>query len=62
MAKSTRAPRSAADIRTAHTKQKPKPRFVSKAHRLEQGEDTLAFDDIRRVLERAESARRRPKG
>ena len=46
----------------AHTKQKPKPRFVSKAHREEQaGADPLAFEDVRKVLARA-AAPKRPKG
>ena len=52
---------SATEARTAHTKQKPKPRFVSKAHRLEKAGDVLEFDDVRRVLARAESARSRRK-
>jgi hypothetical protein len=38
--------------RTAHTKQKPKPRFVSKAHRLEQDEHQLALDAAPRSAER----------
>jgi hypothetical protein len=40
--------------RTAHTKQKPKPRFVSKAHRLEQNEQqsALALDAAPRPSER----------
>jgi hypothetical protein len=36
MAKGARTTRTA---RTAHTRQKPKPRLVSKAHRLEQDEN-----------------------
>jgi hypothetical protein len=61
MAKGGRAPLSATAARVAHTKQKPKPRVVSKAHRLEDAGDVLEFDDIRQVLERAESARSRKK-
>ena len=61
MAKRARPPLSATAARIAHTKQKPKPRFVSKAHRLEKTGDVLEFDDVRRVLERAESARARRK-
>ena len=57
-----RLPLSATEARIAHTKQKAKPRFVSKAHRLEQVPDRLEFDDVKRVLERAESARKRSKG
>jgi hypothetical protein len=62
MAKRGRAPLSAAAARTAHTKQKPKPRFVSKAHRQDDERDPLAFDDIRRVLARVPPARTRSKG
>ena len=61
MAKRGRLPLSATAARVAHTKQKPKARFVSKAHRLEKAGDVLEFDDVRRVLERAESARARRK-
>ncbi|HUR32579.1 MAG TPA: hypothetical protein VM032_02220 [Vicinamibacterales bacterium] len=62
MAKRGRLPLSATEQRTAHTKQKARPRVVSKAHRQEQGNDPLAFDDVRRVLARAEAARARRKG
>ena len=63
MAKSGRRPLSATDARTAHTKQKPKPRFVSKAHREEQKDiDLLAFDDVRKVLARTAVPKRTQKG
>ena len=62
MAKRAKVTLSASDLRTAHTKQKPKPRFVSKAHRLEKGDDPLAYDDVRKVLARAESTHKKPKG
>jgi hypothetical protein len=39
----------------AHTKQKPKPRLVSKAHRLEQSESQPAFAAVQRFIERTES-------
>ena len=49
-----RRPLSGTEARVAHTKQKPKPRFVSKAHRVDQKDvDPLAFDDVRKVLARA---------
>ena len=49
-------------MRVAHTKQKPKPRFVSKAHREEKGDaDPLAFEDVRKVLARA-AAPKKAKG
>lgn len=57
-----RRPLSGTEARVAHTKQKPKPRFVSKAHREEQKDvDPLAFDDVRKVLARA-AAPKKPKG
>lgn len=62
MSKRGRLPLSATEARIAHTKQKPKPRLVSKAHRLERVPDRLEFDDVKRVLERAESAGKRSKG
>ncbi len=63
MAKTGRRPLSATEARTAHTKQKAKPRFVSKAHR-EEGKDTdpLAFDDVRKVLARVATPKKGPKG
>ena len=63
MAKMGRRPLSATEARIAHTKQKPKPRFVSKAHREEgKGTDPLAFDDVRKVLARATAPKKSPKG
>jgi len=62
MSKRGRLPLSATEARIAHTKQKPKPRLVSKAHRLERVPDRLEFDDVKRVLKRAESAGKRSKG
>ncbi len=57
-----RRPLSGTEARVAHTKQKPKPRFVSKAHREEQKDvDPLAFDDVRKVLARV-AAPKKPKG
>jgi hypothetical protein len=38
--------------RTAHTKQKPGPRFVSKAHRLESDEQQAAVDAASRTIQR----------
>ncbi len=38
--------------RTAHTKQKPKPRFVTKAHRLERDEDQSVLDAAARETAR----------
>jgi hypothetical protein len=62
MAKSRRSVLPAAEARVAHTKQKPKPRFVSKAHVQERkGDDVLAFEDVRRVMEREQSERKRRK-
>lgn len=59
MTKRGRLPVSAAEARVAHTRQKPKPRFVSKAHREElKGVDPLAFDDVRKVLARAAAPKR----
>lgn len=58
-----RRPLSASEARTAHTKQKAKPRFVSKAHREEQKDtDPLAFDDVRKVLARSTPPKKNPKG
>jgi hypothetical protein len=62
MAKPRKVALSASELRTAHTKQKAKPRFVSKAHVLEKSDDPLAYDDVRKVLARVESERKRPKG
>ena len=57
-----RRPLSGSEARIAHTKQKPKPRFVSKAHREEKNDaDPLAFEDVRKVLARA-TAPKKPKG
>lgn len=53
---------SATEARIAHTKQKPKPRFVTKARREELKGDPLAFEDVRKALARAESARKLRKG
>ncbi len=62
MAKMGRRPLSGTELRVAHTKQKPKPRFVSKAHREEKGDaDPLAFEDVRKVLARA-AAPKKAKG
>ena len=61
MAKQGRRPLSGAELRVLHTKQKSKPRFVTKAHRLEQQADPLAYDDVRKVLQRAGSGRKEPK-
>jgi len=58
MTKRGRLPLSATEARIAHTKQKPKPRFVTRAHVQEQADDPLAFDDVRKVLARAESAKK----
>ncbi len=63
MAKMGRRPLSATEARIAHTKQKPKPRFVSKAHRAEKDDaDPLAFDDVRKVLARSAVPRKASKG
>ncbi|GEM_PF-6110928 len=63
MAKIGRRPLSATEARTEHTKQKLKPRFVSKAHREEKKDiDPLAFDDVRKVLARATPPKKSPKG
>ena len=61
MAKHGRRPLSGTEARIAHTKQKPKPRLVTRAHRLEQGADPLAYDDVRKVLSRAEAAKAKRK-
>lgn len=44
-------PKRSRTARIAHTKQKPKPRAVSKAHRQERDENQTAFDVMQRVLE-----------
>ena len=62
MAKKGRTALSASEVRAAHTRQKPKPRLVSKAHVQEKVEDVLAFEDIRRVLAQDGSVRTRTKG
>lgn len=59
MTKRGRLPLSATEQRIAHTKQKPKPRFVTKARKAELKDDPLAFDDVRKVLQRAESKKAR---
>jgi hypothetical protein len=38
--------------RVAHTKQKPRPRLVTKAHRLENDEQQLALDAAERTAAR----------
>jgi hypothetical protein len=43
--------KTSAGKRTSHTKQKPKPRHVSKAHLQEHDENQVAFAAIRRVIE-----------
>jgi hypothetical protein len=40
--------------RTAHTKQKPKPRHVSKAHLQEREENLSAFDAVQRIIAQTE--------
>ena len=40
--------------RTVHTKQKPKPRYVSKAHLQERDENQSAFDAVQRIIARTE--------
>ena len=40
--------------RIAHTKQKPKPRLVSKAHRLERDENQFALNEAQRRIKRTE--------
>ena len=60
MAKRTRTARPVEHSRVAHTKQKPKPRMVSKAHKLEQVTvHDVEFEDVVRLLERLDSARKR---
>jgi hypothetical protein len=54
-------PNPARIARTAHTKQKPKPRLVTKAHRLEQQESESAAKAARRTNERAEQQQKRSK-
>jgi hypothetical protein len=39
--------------RVAHTKQKPKPRYVSKAHQLEQNETQTVTESTRTPLKRS---------
>jgi hypothetical protein len=52
MAKRTRTARPVEHSRVAHTKQKPKPRMVSKAHKLEQVTvHDVEFEDVVRALE-----------
>lgn len=48
--------------RIAHTKQKPQPRLVSKAHRQEQVDDPLAFESVERAVARQEADRKRRRG
>jgi hypothetical protein len=45
-------PKRSRTERTIHTKQKPKPRHVSKAHLQERDEKQLAFDAVQRIIER----------
>jgi hypothetical protein len=45
--------------RTAHTKQKAKPRLISKAHLLERDEDQSALKAAQKVSERAERLKTR---
>jgi hypothetical protein len=47
-------PKRSRTARVAHTKQKPKPRHVSKAHQLEQDENQTAFAALQHVLEMTE--------
>ena len=62
MAKRRRTVLAASEARVAHTRQKAKPRFVSKAHRLEKADDPLEFESVQRVLARAEAkARKTPR-
>jgi hypothetical protein len=44
--------------RTAHTKQKPKPRLVSRAHRLEQDESQLALAATQWGIKQSAKAKR----
>ena len=43
-------PKRSRTERTAHTKQKPKPRRVSKAHLQERDENQTAFDAVQRII------------
>jgi hypothetical protein len=52
MAKRKRTVLPASEARVAHTRQKAKPRFVSKAHRQEQVDDPLEFASVQQVLAR----------
>ena len=55
-------PRSHQKKPTPAPRQKAKPRFVSKAHRLEKADDPLEFESVQRVLARAEAkARKTPR-
>jgi hypothetical protein len=45
--------------RTAHTRQKPKPRLVTKAHRLERAENQAAADAVQRAADRNNKPTRR---
>jgi hypothetical protein len=54
-------PKPARLARIAHTKQKPKPRLVTKAHLLEQRESESASKAARRSNERAEQQQKRSK-
>jgi hypothetical protein len=54
--------RTARPKRIAHNKQKPKPRLVSKAHRLERDENQAAFSAAERIIERTERDPRKRKG
>jgi hypothetical protein len=47
--RSRTTPKKLTQKRVLHTKQKPKPRHVSKAHQLERDENQMAFDVIRQV-------------
>lgn len=42
----------ASEKRVFHTKQKPKPRHVSKAHLQERDENQSAFDALQRALKK----------
>jgi hypothetical protein len=54
-------PKPARLVRVAHTKQKPKPRLVTKAHLLEQQESESAARAARLTNERADRQQKRSK-
>jgi hypothetical protein len=50
-------PKRSRTARTLHTKQKPKPRHVSKAHLQERDENQSAFDAVQRIIALNEGTR-----